>query len=592
MKTFNEIRIQVMWARLLAVVEEQAQTLLRTAFSTVVCEAGDLSAGVFDLDGRMIAQAATGTPGHVNTMAETVRDFLTKFPAATMQPGDHFITNDPWRGAGHLHDVTVVTPAFHQGKIVALFSCICHQIDVGGRGLGPDGESIFEEGLFIPLMKLADGGVLNESLLQLIRVNVRAPYEVEGDILSYITCNEVGAKRLTEMLSEFSDISFSDLSDFVVDRSRAAMLRAIEQLPDSTLHYEMTVDGYDQPVLLACQLDIKNGRVSLDFKGSSPASRFGINLVLNYTKAYASFAIRSSLAPDVPNNAGSLEPIDVTAPLGSILNVEWPAPVAARHIIGQMVPDVVFGCMAQILPDVIPAEGASCIWSLQLRGGPEAAQRQEAITPKAFSLLSFNSGGSGARPKKDGLSVTAFPSGVRATSIEALENAAPVVIWKKELLPDSGGAGEYRGGLGQVVEVGTVDSSAFFVFAMYDRVIYPARGRDRGHSGAVGMAMTDDGTRLRVKGKQLIGENTRLQLYLPGGGGIGDPIDRSIGSIEKELESGLISPQAARDLYGITITDAGSVDEAATILERKRRKNALPDVKKQRVVAVPEPGTV
>lgn len=571
--SFNEIRTQVMWARLLAVVEEQAQTLLRTAFSTVVCEAGDLSAGVFDLKGRMVAQAATGTPGHVNTMAETVRDFLARFPISDMQPGDHFITNDPWRGAGHLHDVTVVTPAFHDGKIVALFSCICHQIDIGGRGLGPDGESVFEEGLFIPLMKLASAGALNDSLLDIIRHNVRAPYEVEGDILSYMTCNELGARRLSEMLTEFADIGFEALCDFIVDRSRQAMLNEMRKLPQSSLHYEMIVDGYDEPITLKCRVDIGDGKILIDFAGSSPASRYGINLVLNYTKAYASFAVRSTLAPDVPNNAGSLALIEVTAPLGSIANVEWPAPVAARHIIGQLVPDVVFGCLAQALPDVVPAEGASSIWSLQLRGGPEAAWDEKGPVPKAFSVLSFNSGGSGARPNKDGLSVTAFPSGVRGTSVEALENAAPIVVWKKELLPDSGGAGTHRGGLGQLVEVGTVDSSPFFVFAMYDRVFYPARGRSDGLAGGAGAATLDDGTVLRVKGKQRVPSGRRLQLRLPGGGGIGDPFMRNTEMVKVDVEAGLVTEQAALADYGVVLRADGAIDKMATACQRERSRS-------------------
>jgi N-methylhydantoinase B len=568
--SFNEIRTQVMWARLLAVVEEQAQTLLRTAFSTVVCEAGDLSAGVFDLDGRMVAQAATGTPGHVNTMAETVRDFLERFPAGEMKPGDHFITNDPWRGAGHLHDVTVVTPAFHEGRIVALFSCICHQIDIGGRGLGPDGESVYEEGLFIPLMRLARAGQLNDSLLDIIRHNVRSPYEVEGDILSYMTCNELGARRLSEMLAEFPEISFATLSDFVIERSRQAMLTEMRKLPKASLSYEMTVDGYDQPITLKCRVDTGDDKVLIDFDGSSPASRYGINLVLNYTKAYASFAVRSSLAPDVPNNAGSLAAIEVVAPLGCIANVEWPAPVAARHIIGQLVPDVVFGCLAQVMPDVIPAEGASSIWSLQLRGGPEATWDEAGPTPKAFSLLSFNSGGSGARPNKDGLSVTAFPSGVRGTSVEALENAAPVVIWKKELLSDSGGPGAHRGGLGQLVEVSTIDSSPFFVFAMYDRVFYPARGRAGGESGAAGGAAMDDGTALRVKGKQRIPRGRRLQLRLPGGGGIGDPLQRDLAKVSADLAAGIVTAEGALKQYGVLTKQDGSIDEIATRAERQR----------------------
>lgn len=573
---FDEIRLQVMWARLLAVVEEQAQTLIRTAFSTVVTEAGDLSAGVFDLDGRMIAQAATGTPGHVNTMAETVREFLLHFPPASMLEGDHFITNDPWRGAGHLHDVTVVTPAFHNGKLVSLFACICHQIDIGGRGLGPDAESVYEEGLFIPPMRLAHAGKLNESLLQIIRANVRQPYEVEGDIISYITANEVGAKRLRAMLDEFGEIEFGILADFVIARSRQAMLREIRKLSKGTYRNTMIVDGYDEPVTLVATVTVEDDRISVDYAGSSPASRYGINLVLNYTRAYSAFAIRASVAPEVPNNAGSLGLIETTAPIGSILNVERPAPVSARHVIGQMLPDVVFGCLAQFLPDRIPAEGASCIWSLQLRGGPEARQGSDAkIAERAattFSLLSFNSGGSGARPLKDGLSVTAFPSGVRGTSVEALENWAPVVLWRKELLPDSGGPGRQRGGLGQVLDVGTIDNAPFFVFAMFDRILFPARGSFGGLAGMPGAALLDNGEKLRIKGKQVVPAGRRLRLCLPGGGGMGSALERDFKQVAADLRAGMVSREAAFRDYGVVVSNAGEVDQEASRRERDKRR--------------------
>jgi N-methylhydantoinase B/oxoprolinase/acetone carboxylase alpha subunit len=581
--SFENIRLQVMWARLMAVVEEQAQTLIRIAFSTVVTEAGDLSAGVFDLKGRMVAQAATGTPGHVNTMAETVRYFLEQFPPESMHEGDHFITNDPWRGAGHLHDVTVVTPAFRKGRLVALFACICHQIDIGGRGLGPDGESIYEEGLFIPLMRLVQNGAFNESLLKIVRANVRHPYEVEGDIMSYVTSNEVGAKRLDAMLDEFGEIEFSELADYVVAHSRQAMMRAIRQLPNGAYRNVMEVDGYDEPVTLVASVFVEDGRIRIDYAGSSPASRYGINLVLNYTRAYSAFAIRAALAPDVPNNAGSLGLIETTAPVGSILNVEPPAPVSARHIIGQMLPDVVFGCLAQILPDRIPAEGASCIWSLQLRGGPEV-QRLAAngVTSQAFSLLSFNSGGSGARPDKDGLSVTAFPSGVRGTSVEVLETMAPVVVWRKELWPDSGGAGRQRGGLGQVVEVSTIDGAPFFVFAMYDRIVYPARGLHGGRPGGRGLAELDNGEKLRIKGKQIVPAGCRLRLGLPGGGGIGNPLERNLARVEADLVEGLISRQAAYEDYGVVTDASGVADRVASLEERAARRGAAANLKDAR----------
>lgn len=547
----TDIRLQVMWTRLIGVVEEQAKSLMRTAFSEVVSEAGDLSAGVFDAQGRMIAQAVTGTPGHVNSMAEAVKHFVTKFPVATMREGDHFITNDPWVASGHLHDVTVVSPAFYRGRAVALFACTCHQVDIGGRGQGPDGRSVYEEGLFIPMMYLARAGQVNEDLLEIVRANVRQPYAVEGDILSYITSNELGGRKLAAMLDEFPAISFDTLADFIISRSQAAMLEEIRKLPPGTYRHSLRLDGYDAPVELAASLTIEADRITVDYSGSSAASPYGINLVLNYTKAYTAFGVRTAVCPYVPNNTGSLAPIVTTAPEGSILNVQRPAPVAARHITGLFLPDLVLGCLAQAMPDRIPAESSS-MWGIQLRGGLEA-NRAFGLADDAlpFEILLFNSAGAGARPMKDGLSATAFPSGVRGLPIEVMENAAPIVVWQKELRPDSGGAGRWRGGLGQIVEVGTATGAPYAVFAMWDRVDNPARGREGGKNGATFRASLSDGSPIKPKGKQFIPPHTRLRVELPGGGGYGDPQQRDLERVAHDVAEGLVSPEAAAQEYGL-----------------------------------------
>ncbi len=579
MSATDAIRLPVMWTRLMAIVEEQARSLIKTAFSETVSEAGDLSAGVFDTQGRMIAQAVTGTPGHVNSMAEAVVHFLDKFPVTDMKPGDHFITNDPWLSSGHLHDVTVVSPAFHAdgdgAEAVALFACTCHQVDIGGLGQGPDGRSIFEEGLFIPLMRLAREGVFNEDLFEIVRANVRQPKQVEGDIRSYATCNQLGERRLAAMLDEFPDIGFGALADFVVDRSRAAMVEAIGKLPRGTYRNEMTLDGYDAPVTLHAALTVEDDRVVIDYDGSAPASPHGINLVMNYTRAYSAFGVRAAVAPEVPNNAGSLAPIEVRAPLGCILNVEKPRPVCARHIIGQFLPDVVLGCFAKIDEAAIPAEGASCIWGIQARGGPEIGAAPGAnrdTEARSFDVLFFNSGGSGARSADDGLSATAFPSGVRALPVEAVETRAPVVVWKKELRPDSGGAGAARGGLGQTVEVGTRDGAPFAVFAMFDRVDNPARGRMAGDGGAPGRVARADGTPLRAKGRQIIPTGDRLRIDLPGGGGHGDPLARPAEAVAADVAEGYVSPAAADTDYGVVLDAAGAVDAPATAAARAKRR--------------------
>ncbi len=543
----GEIRAQVIWSRLIAVVEEQARTLMRTAFSPTVREAGDLAAGLFDSQGRLVAQAITGTPGHVNSMAACARHFLAKYPAQAMRAGDHFVTNDPWFTSGHLHDVTVFSPVFRGDRAIGFFACTCHQVDIGGLGQGPDGRSVYEEGLYIPLMRLARKGSVNEDLLDIVRANVRQPEAVIGDLLSYITANEVSSRVLIRMLDEFGEPDMEAIGDAVRARSRAGMREAIAQLPRGTFRNRMRLDGYDQPVEIRCALTIEQDGIRIGFDGSSPASSYGINLVLNYTRAYAAFGVRTVVAPEIPNNEGSLSVIEIDAPEGSILNVKHPAPVCARHIIGQFLPDVVLGCLAQARPGRIPAEGAATNWGLQLRGGPaiSAAAGRSDLATAPFEILFFNSGGTGARAARDGLSATAFPSGIRSIPVEICETDAPIVIWTKELLPDSGGAGRQRGGLGQRVEVGTINGAPFQVFGIFDRVRHPARGRDGGADGRPGWVGLRSGVALRSMGLQSVPAGEVLRIDVPGGAGLGEPGSRSREAIEADIRLGYVTRTAA-----------------------------------------------
>jgi 5-oxoprolinase (ATP-hydrolysing)/N-methylhydantoinase A len=531
----TDIHRQMLWSRLIALVEEQARTLMRTAFSPTVREAGDLAAGLFDLQGRLVAQAVTGTPGHVNSLAACAQHVLAKYPATGMSEGDHYITNDPWLASGHLHDITVMSPVFMDGQAVGFFACTCHQVDIGGLGMGPDAKSVHEEGLYLPILPLARAGRLNEDLLEIVRANVRQPEAVVGDILSYVTANEVSGRRLVATLREFGEPGLAAISDFVCERSAAGMRAALATLPQGSYRHSMPLDGYDAPVHIECRLDVLADKVVVDFEGSSGASRHGINLVMNYTRAYAAFGVRAAIAPHVPNNAGSLALVEVQAPEGSILNVLHPAPVCARHIIGQFLPEVVLGALAHAMPDAMPAEGAACNWGLQLRG-----QRQGGQGSRPFEVLFFNAGGSGARPDRDGLSATCFPSGIRAIPVEICENFAPIVIWRKELLPGSGGAGRWRGGLGQRVEVSTRDGSEFQFFGLFDRVRNPARGREGGANGAPGWVGLVSGQPLRSLGLQTVPAGEVLRIDVPGGAGHGDPATRQATARDSDEAMGYI----------------------------------------------------
>ncbi|MEZ5935735.1 MAG: hydantoinase B/oxoprolinase family protein [Alphaproteobacteria bacterium] len=561
-KKTSAVSYQVMWNRLISVVEEQAQALVRTAFSTSVREAGDLSAGVYDLQGRMLAQAVTGTPGHVNSMADAVPHFMRRIGLDNIFEGDVYITNDPWEGTGHLHDITVVSPSFHKGRLVGFFACTAHIVDIGGRGFGADANSVFEEGLYIPIMKFAERGLVDRTLIRIIRGNVRQPDQLIGDVYALATCNEVGHRRLIDMMTEFALDDLAGIAAFILENSRQATIERIAALPNGTAEGAMTIDGYDRPIDLKVRLVIEADRIRCDFAGTSPVDRKGINVPGVYTKAYACYALKCAIAPDIPNNTASLEPFEVSAPEGSILNAPHPAPVALRHIIGHMIPDTVFGALDQILPATVPAEGAGSLCNFQVSLRPRTDAPAPADATRA-EVLTFNSGGSGARPTSDGLNATAFPSGVMTMPVEATENTGPIVIWRKELRPDSGGAGRYRGGLGQYMEVGALDGHEFDFQAMFDRVDHPARGRQGGENGAPTTIARDDQAPMKGKGKQFVPHGRRVLLAFPGGAGYGDPKARDPDLVKRDLAQGYSSAEAARCDYGLSDQDIADVLTAA-----------------------------
>jgi N-methylhydantoinase B len=536
--SLQRIRHQIVWDRLLAVVEEQAQTLVRTAFSTTVREAGDLSAGVFDTRGRMLTQAVTGTPGHVNAMAASVGFFLQKFPLKTLEDGDVLLTNDPWYGTGHLNDFTVVTPVFRKGRAVALFAATSHIADVGGLGFGPDGRQVYEEGLNIPMGYLFRAGRLNEVLMEILRANVRDPRAAEGDLHSLAACNRAGAASLLATMDEFGMDGLDQAADMIIGHSREAMLAEIRKLPFGRYDNRMRIDGYDEPVDLVCRVSIAADGIDVEFDGTSPVCAHGINVPLTYTQAYASFGVRCVIGNDVPNNAGSLGVVRVSAPEGCILNAPRPAAVSARHAIGQMLPDVVLGCLEEPLGGAVPAEGASCLFGPVFLGGRGLIPGSDG---EPFVINAFYAGGAGGRPGKDGLDCTAFPSGVRSTPVEITENSAPLLIWRKEYRPDSGGKGEFRGGVGQIMEFEHADGEAFAVSKMFDRIKHPPRGRQGGANGAPARVYVKDGPDLRGMGREIIPAGARMVLETAGGGGRGKPDKRDKEKIVLDRRKGLVS---------------------------------------------------
>lgn len=530
----------VLWNRLISVCEEQANALMRAAFGAIVREAGDLSAGIFNADGQMLAQAVTGTPGHVNTMAASVRAMLNFVPANTLAPGDALVTNDPWLGAGHVFDFVVVTPVFLNRQIVGYMASTSHVVDVGGLGWSAEGRSVFEEGVTIPVMHLRRGNALNEDLLSIVMTNSRVPHEARGDILSLLSGNDTGVKRLLSLIGEYDLTDLEMLSDFIFTSSAKGTKLALSRAPQGVYESSLTLDGYDAPIVLRAKMTIGDGRIEVDLAGSSSAVDRGINCPLNYSAAYAAFGIRALLTPEIPNNQASLNAIVITAPPGLVVSAERPSPVTARHVVGQALPDLMFGCLEQALPGEVLAESSGALWTMSLSGAGSTD----------FTSLNVALGGMGARPSLDGLSTTAFPSGVGTVPVEAAEVAAPLIYHSKEFAPDTGGAGKYRGGLAQRIVVSSrINEDMTLSAAAFERLNAGPAGRQGGSSGAAGQVKITDGTKIIDKGIYKIPAGERLILQTPGGGGFGNPADRDREAVARDLSHGLTSDEAAATQY-------------------------------------------
>ena len=558
----DPLLVQTFWSRLLSIVDQQAAALIRTSFTPAVSECGDLSACVFDARGFMLAQAVTGTPGHINSMARCVAHLLEVYPAASLRPGDVLITNDPWITSGHHYDITIVTPAFLDDRLVAFFGSICHTADFGGRPYGPDGADVYEEGLEVPVLRLFKAGQRNDELVRIISANVRSPEQVIGDLYAQVAGNAVGAERLTQFMRRAGLVDLRDLADEVIGRSEDGMRQAIRALPDGTYRYQTQADGFDEPIDLNLTITIDGDLLTADYAGTSPQVPQAINVVMNYTEAYTTFGVKCAVAPDVPNNEGSFRPVTVSAPEGSILNCLRPAPVAARHLMGHFLPGMVLGALAPILGDRVIAEGAAALWSTNVHGRDPAGHR--------FSLLSFLTGGTGARTDLDGLSSTAFPSGVSGMPVEVFENRSPLVMLERELRPDSGGPGRFRGGLGYRVRYsGLRLDEPYRLSPFTDRIHASAPGLGGGLPGAPGGFGFADGRPLPGKRTVVLEPNDEVEIATPGGGGLGDPLERDPVAVREDIADGLVSVEEAGQRYGVVITENLEIDHAAT--DRRRR---------------------
>jgi N-methylhydantoinase B len=572
----NPIVLEVLWNRLLSVANEQQVALMRTAFSTVVRESQDLACGVFDTRGYMIAQSLTGTPGHINPMATGAKHFLKAYPPETLKPGDVLVTNDPWLTAGQINDLTVMTPVFRGDQIVGYFANCCHSPDIGGRILSAESQEVYEEGLRIPIMKLFIEGEPNHELLKLVRANVRTPDETVGDLYAQTASNAVGARSLLQMMDEFKLDSIDPLADEIITRSETAMRDAVRRLPKGAYEHEVWSDGFEEPLRLKVKLTIHDEDIEIDFDGSSPQNRRGINVVMNYTRGYASFAMKAAISPEVPHNEGAFRPVHVTAPEGSILNCKEPAAVASRHLVGHFLPSLVLGALSQAMPNQLIAGSADPIWMSVWRG-----RWQETNKPATFTM--FQVGGTGARATKDGLNTTGFPSGVAGVPAEVVETVFPIIQHQREFRTNSGGVGQFRGGLGQATRYSYRGLGDWSLSAMVDRTHFSAQGLAEGQPGALGEFKVD-GEISPTKRVLWFDPASLVDLNTPGGGGYGEALSRDPHAVLNDVIYGYISIESALHDYGVVIHYVGDelslvrmpqhyqLDEIATTQLRTARK--------------------
>lgn len=513
------IELEIMWGNLISIVSEQAKALQRTAFSPIVREAGDLATALFDADARMIAQGLAGTPGHINSLGAAAKNLIAVIPPEELEPGDVLITNDPWMSAGHFFDITVLTPIFRKNKLIGYCGSTIHHTDIGGYGIGAGARDIHEEGLWIPVLKLYEKGKPNQTLHQIIKTNVRTPDAIFGDLSAQLSSGKMGGERLNAMCDRYKLDDIGELADEIINRSEYATRADIRKLPGGTYHDETSFDvpGGDVITLkTAVTVDNEVGEILIDFEGSSAPSKHGINVVPAYTHAYSTFAVRSVLNPDLPNNAGSLTPIQVKLPGNCIVNAEYPVPVNARHVVGMYVPFPILNALSELMPERVLAEGSGAVWTIQIQG------RDKEDRPFTSSMFNY-SGGMGARAGKNGLSATCYPTGVSAVPIEVLEASIPIEFSCKELMQDTGGKGKYHGGDGQRIGFRMRTGKEWLLNAIPSRLKIQAQGLQGGEPGAAGAFLINGEPSLEARKKAML-ESDEVLMQTPGGGGFGESV--------------------------------------------------------------------
>lgn len=552
-RTFDPITLEILWRRLISIVDEADSSVARTAFSSLLRDAHDYTCMFTDRKGRELAQGSFATPGQSGAMALGIKNLVNKYPLEYYSHGDVFITNDPWALAGHLNDVCVMSPVFYNEQLVAFTACVFHHSDIGGR-VASDNHDVFEEGLFIPLVKLYDKGVLNESVLDLIRWNVRTPDEVIGDIRSQIAANHVCAEKVRQMLKESDLENLDDLSDQIIGLTEKSMREEIEKIPDGVYLAKGTIEqtkGSDD-IIIAAKVEIKGSDIIVDLDGSSPQVNWGGNVVFNFTFAYVFMAVKSMFAPDIPNNDGCARPIQLTAPEGTVVNCKFPAAVAARMGVGHFLTEVIYRALANALPGKVIAASGGTPAAMNVFYG----KRKDG---KPWHSVIIRGGGMGAGKNNDGNYVYIFPANGANTPVEIFESDTPLIVEKRELLADSGGPGRMKGGLGKR-EVFRIPDDEYAPIPPVNlgiqagRYTYPAEGLFDGKPGTKAQFLVND-TPGNSYGLTQMKPGDVITIDAPGGGGYGKPFERDPEMVESDVMEGYVSIESAKNDYGVVINE-------------------------------------
>ncbi len=540
-KQLDAISLGVMWDRLISITDEIVSTLVRTSFSTIVREAYDLTAVITDAQGHLLAQGRWSAPPFIGTAPLTMAHTMAKFPPQTLKPGDVLATNDPWVGTGHMYDITVMRPVFRDDKLVGFTMSITHLPDIGGTGFGTMATEIYHEGLRLPLCKLVREGEVDEFLIDLIATNVRVPDQVIGDIMANISCNQVGGRQLLEFMDEYNIDDLHEVSNAIRSQSENMTRAAISKMRDGTYRNRILIEGIDDPITLSCRVDITGDSIVIDMDGTGAAVERGINVPYCYTNAMSLYSMKCLTVPLLPNNEGSTKPIQVIAPKGCILNAQPPSPTGGRHIIGHFVSPLIFGALVKAAPEDVQAD-TGMLDLINFVGTHENGQ--------AVSTIYFAAGGFGALDSYDGPATLPGPSNMAVVPTEVWESATSTTLEKRALLPDSGGPGKSRGGLGQEIVIRNDSGHPMTIFTMANRSEFPPVGLMGGKSGPLREHRINDIT-IHPKGQHVLNPGDRVTLLQPGGGGFGPTGDRPREKVIEDMRNGYITPAGAKRDYGV-----------------------------------------